>query len=104
MNMLPIWNRCATQLGDRRCELLIQETLEKQYPQDQFPFHIEVVGGQKTHATVWIRDGRGLNISGDAYPEDFSIDREPKFTAVASKVMELANDRRVRELSPRSST
>lgn len=93
MNLLP-WNR-SVKLGDPS-ESLIEVSLKKCFPQDQFPRHIEVVRGQmQTSPIIWIRDGRGRKISGVAYPQNFVTNREPMLDAVMSRVMELANHREV---------
>jgi hypothetical protein len=85
------WNRSASQLGDRECERRIQQNLEKLYPPAHFPFHVDVVGGQHASgATIRIWDGRNVNVSEQACPEDFVTSPDgPRFTAVMSKVIEL---------------
>lgn len=86
-----MWNRSVKQLGDQTLENRLEETLKKLYPQDSYPFHIEVVRGFGAIAvSIWIRGGAVKPRREIADPAEFVTDPQgPTFAAVISKLMEM---------------
>lgn len=66
------WNRSAALLG-RELEHLIQTGLVSYFPEDEFPVHIDVLGGQnQTYASVHISNTHlGIDQRARAVPENF---------------------------------
>jgi hypothetical protein len=54
----------------------IRRELDRQFPTDQFPVTIDVVGGQRNaYATVRVTNfDHGINVSEKAIPEEFGFD------------------------------
>jgi hypothetical protein len=71
---MPYRSSCL--LGNPAVEDLIRRELDRQFPEDQFPVDIAVLGGQKNaYATVRVSNfDCGINVSETANPEDFGLD------------------------------
>jgi len=67
------WDRSAYFLGNGTIEQQIERELASQWPPEQFPVHIKVVGDQsrKEGIEVPVSNGTDIDVPLKVHPEDF---------------------------------
>jgi hypothetical protein len=86
-----MWNRRASNLGDRTREQYILEQLRRRWPEAEYPIHIDIIGqADSTAVGVQIRNGDDINIFEKAHPEQY-LGEEPsaQVNAVLAKAEQI---------------
>jgi len=85
------WNRMVSQLpSDELAQYLLDE-IRRRWPEDQHPYHIEVIARQPNRITVRVWNARGLEIEKEAFPEKyFATPHKSPTAAAVLNALELA--------------
>jgi hypothetical protein len=77
---MPDWHRTVLREDNELAELL-RDKIRERWPEAEYPFHIEVIGGKIRMIRVW--NGQGIQVAAEVGPEPF-IRRLGKNAVVAS--------------------
>jgi hypothetical protein len=77
------WNRIVSQLPSNDLAQYLQDEIRRQWPEDLYPYHIEVIAQQTNRITVRIWNAHGVEIEKEAFPERFLASPHKSPTAAA---------------------